>query len=96
MATVAIAMMARPSQTRLPARSGGVRPGNRSTPMAMSAPTPSCHARVGSEKKAHGAAMSVQMSASTSDPMTTLPTMSQSRPSVSRRSDSRTMRGQKR
>ena len=64
--------------------------------MAINAPTPSCQARVGSEKNAHGAAMSVQMTASHKDSTAMAPTSIHSRPGRIIRSETAMISGQKR
>ncbi len=96
MTTTPATMMARPSQVSIAAALGGVRSGSRRSPTAMSAPTPSCHARVGNEKKAHGAAMSVQTTASQKDITAMSPTTMPSRPGRRSRRHSPMISGQNR
>ena len=62
----------------------------------MSAPTPSSQARVGSEKKAHGAARSVQTRASPKDRAIMAPMSQPNRRRARSRSETMTMSGQKR
>jgi hypothetical protein len=90
----AAAITSNPDQTAMSAR--GARPGSRSTPMAMRAPTPSCQARVGSEKKAQGAAWSVHQSARPSETATMAAMPMPTRPRPSRRSETMTKSGQNR
>ena len=64
--------------------------------MAISAPTPSCQARVGSEKKAHGAATSVHTRARTKEATTMTDTTSHRCGSFSSRRLRKMISGQKR